>query len=211
MFSRFIFYTFRVKPVWRDVSPHDKVNLTVYFETLSFEVEHMVNFLNIYPTTFHLTPGQWQFLNSSFELWLREVSVFVSEDAGSTVKRLGLIVFRIAMILSAIRKYEQGITNETIFCIDIDFQTALSLAEVYKQHALLMFATLPKSTEAKLDPNKQKFYDALPGDKEFTRMEAVTIGSELSIRERTVGKYLKNLLGTFLEQPVKYGPYIKKQ
>ncbi|MFZ4548854.1 MAG: DUF3987 domain-containing protein, partial [Bacteroidales bacterium] len=28
MFSRFIYYTFRVKPVWRDVSPFDNVNLT---------------------------------------------------------------------------------------------------------------------------------------------------------------------------------------
>jgi hypothetical protein len=209
LFSRFIFYTFRVKPVWRDVSPHGKVNLTDYFNALAEEVEKMINFLLSSPTTFYLTPDQWQFLNSNFDLWLREVSVFVCEDASGTVKRLALIVFRIAMILSAIRKYEDGLFENDVYCTDADFYTAFSLAEVYKQHALLMFSALPKSPETKLDQNKQKFYDALPADKEFTRQEAVIIGSATGIKERTVGKYLNNFLGSFLEQPIKYGPYRK--
>ena len=80
---------------------------------------------------------------------------FVSEDASSTVKRLALIVFRIAMVLSAIRKFEDGVADTDITCEDTDFQTAFALAEVYKQHAMLMFAALPKSEETKLDQNKK--------------------------------------------------------
>jgi len=210
LFSRFIFYTFRVKPLWRDVSPYGKVNLTDYFKILSEDVKRMVDFLSLYPTTFHLTLEQWQFLNSHFDLWLREVSVFFSEDASSTVKRLALIVFRIAMILSAIRKFENGVIDDEIYCSDCDFHSAFSLAEVYKAHAMLMFAALPKSSEIKLDPKKQMFFDALPTDTAFTRHEAVKIGASIGIRERTIGKYLNNFLGSFLEQPLKYGPYLKR-
>jgi hypothetical protein len=115
------------------------------------------------------------------------------------------------MALSAIRKFEDGVADTDITCEDTDFQTAFALAEVYKQHAMLMFAALPKSEETKLDQNKKKFYDALPDDKEFTRQEAVEIGLAVGIKERTVGKYLHSFLNSFLEQPIKYGPYRKKQ
>jgi hypothetical protein len=211
LFSRFIFYTFKVQPQWRDVSPQSKVNLTEFFSKQSEQVDVMANYLEHCPTEFHLTAEQWQFLNSRFDLWLKEVSTFVSEDASSTVKRLALIVFRIAMVLSAIRKFEDGVADTDITCEDTDFQTAFALAEVYKQHAMLMFAALPKSEETKLDQNKKKFYDALPDDKEFTRQEAVEIGLAVGIKERTVGKYLHSFLNSFLEQPIKYGPYRKKQ
>lgn len=211
LFSRFIFYTFKVQPQWRDVSPKSKVNLTEHFSKLSDEVAVLAKYLEQSPTEFHLTPEQWQFLNSKFDLWLQEISTFVSEDASSTVKRLALIVFRIAMVLSAIRKVEDGVADKDITCEDMDFQTAFELAEVYKQHAMLMFAALPKSEETKLDQNKKKFYDALPVDKEFTRQEAVEIGLAVGIKERTVGKYLHSFLNSFLEQPIKYGPYRKKQ
>lgn len=211
LFSRFIFYTFKVQPQWRDVSPQSKVNLTEFFSKQSEQVDVMANYLEHCPTEFHLTTEQWQFLNSRFDLWLQEVSTFVSEDASSTVKRLALIVFRIAMVLSAIRKFEDGVADQDITCEDTDFQTAFALAEVYKQHALLMFAALPKSEENQLDQNKKRFYDALPADREFTRQEAVEIGLAVGIKERTVGKYLNRFLGRFLEQPVKYGPYRKIQ
>lgn len=210
LFSRFIFYTFKVQPKWRDVSPQNKVNLTEYFQNLSLEVDKMTTYLEQHPTNFHLTVSQWEFLNSKFELWLQEVSTFVSEDATSTVKRLALIVFRIAMVLSAIRKFEESETKQEIICNDQDFQSAFSLAEVYKQHALLMFSTLPKTAENKLDQNKKRFFEALPRDKEFTRQEALQIGLKNNIQERTVGKYLSHFLsGNFLKQPIKYGPYLK--
>jgi len=211
LFSRFIFYTFKVQPQWRDVSPQSKVNLTEFFSKQSEQVDVMANFLEHCPTEFHLTPEQWAFLNSKFELWLQEVSTFVSEDASSTVKRLALIVFRIAMVISAIRKFEYGVADKDITCEDTDFQTAFALAEVYKQHALLMFAALPKAEENQLDQNKKRFYDALPADRDFTRQEAVEIGLVVGIKERTVGKYLNRFLGRFLEQQVKYGPYRKLQ
>lgn len=101
-------------------------------------------------------------------------------------------------------------SESSLTCADTGFRLHLP-PKLYKQHALLMFAALPKSEENQLDQNKKRFYDALPADKEFTRQEAVEIGLSVGIKERTVGKYLNRFLGRFLEQPVKYGPYRKIQ
>lgn len=216
LFSRIIFYAFKVKPVWRDVSPQnfgsddESVSLTDHFKLLSQEVLSMVEYLDQSPTEFRLTDGQWEFLNRNFSQWLQEVSVFVNEDATSTVKRLGLIVFRIAMTLTAIRKFEGRLTDAVVTCSDVDFQSAVALSEVYKEHAILMFSTLKASKGSKLDHNLKSFFDALPDNKEFTRQQAIAIGQKLGIKERTVAKYLKNLLGSFLQQPIKYGHYRKK-
>jgi hypothetical protein len=45
MFSRFIFYAFNAKPLWKDVSPGtDGINLIVYFEALSSRVLQLSGF-----------------------------------------------------------------------------------------------------------------------------------------------------------------------
>jgi hypothetical protein len=210
LFSRFMFYTFKVKPQWRDVSPQNGINLNDLFIEISLLVEQMSDFLQKFPTEVFLNEEQWSILNTYFELWLNEVSSFVSEEVGSTVKRLGLIVFRIAMVLTAMRKFENGVCDSEINCDDTDFQIAIQLAEVYKQHALMMYSILPKSDENTLPKNKRLFFDALPGEKDFSHKEAVAIGNSLGIKERTVSKHLKQLLGIFLDQPIKYGPYRKR-
>ncbi len=172
-------------------------------------VKELANFTEKYPTEFHLSKSQWDQLNNLFAKWLREISAFVSEDASSAIKRLGLITFRIAMILSAIRKFESGIEDTDIICEDEDFETALKLAEVYKEHSILMFCELPKSKEQGVDPNKKRFFLALPSGRTFTRQEALKIGDSLGIKPRTVDKYLQKLLGLYLERPFKNGPYSK--
>ena len=207
LFSRFIFYTFKVKSEWRDVSPKiGRINLTKHFENLSDQVLLMIEFLEQFPSEFQLTEKQWQIIDDHFKIWLQEVSVFVSQEAGSTVKRLGLILFRLAMVLTALRKFENGDTSREIICEDTDFDTAFQLAEVFKHHALFMFSRLPKS-ESITDKKIKQFFDVLP--KSFQRKEAVAIGKDIKVLERTVDKYLATLMtGSLLTQP-EYGQYQK--
>jgi hypothetical protein len=207
LFSRFIFYTYKVKPEWRDVSPNTgKPNLTKLFEQLSKQVLEMIEFLEQYPSEFNLTQSQWDTLNNQYRLWLQEVSVLVSEEASSTVKRLGLIVYRIAMVLTALRKYENGDCSKDIICEDRDFETAFKIAEVFKQHALFMFTRLPKS-ESITDKKMKRFFEALP--QTFQRKDAVAVGKQQKIEERTTDKYLKQLLSGNLPTQPDYGQYAK--
>lgn len=210
LFSRFIFYVFKTEAVWLDPSPKgNPVNLTEYFDKQSNEVLKMVDFFEKDQLNFQLTDEQWNRFNPVFNTYLQQINTFVSEDALSVVKRLGLILYRIAMIFTAIRKYKTNDYQSEIFCSDTDFETALSLIQVYIQHSIIMFENLPKQEEGsvfKSGSNKQLFFNALP-DK-FQRKEAIEIAKNFNMSERSVGSFLKNCLGKYLEQP-EYGIYKK--
>ncbi|MBL0051724.1 MAG: DUF3987 domain-containing protein [Bacteroidetes bacterium] len=161
LFSRFLFYAFKVEQIWQDPSP--TANPIVYndhFEQLSNKVMEQIEFLNQSPTNVQLHPEQWKILNSSFADILAEVTLFTSEEAAGIVYRLGLILFRMCMIFSALRKCENAELTETIYCTDEDFNIALELAKIYLQHSILMFNNLPKQTESsqfKTGDNKRSF------------------------------------------------------
>jgi hypothetical protein len=210
LFSRFIFYAFKVEQKWKDVSPNaNNINLTEHFKVLSLKVFNMVQFLQREETNVTLTNQQWQQLNQTCEAWLNEVTMFTAEEAASIVKRLGLILYRMAMLFTALRKFENGEAASQVLCSDEDFSTALRLAEIYLHHSILMFNNLPKQSEAtqfKTGDSKRKFFDALPS--EFTRQQAVETGKQFQLSARTVDDILHNATGKALEK-LKAGHYRK--
>ena len=210
LFSRFIFYVFKTEAVWLDPSPKgNPVNLTEYFTTQSKQVLKLVEFYERDELILHLTDEQWDRFNPIFSSFLEQINTFVSEDALSIVKRLGLILYRFCMIFTAIRKFASNDYHKEIYCSDIDFETALTLTKTYIQHSVIMFTNLPKQGEQgpfKSGENKKKFFDALPN--KFQRKEAVEIGQKYDIGERSVGNFLKSCLGKYLTQP-KTGFYEK--
>jgi len=210
LFSRFVFYAFKVEQVWKDVSPNaNNINLTEYFKKLSHQVLDLVNFLQLYETTIELKADQWDQLNQQCESWLKDITMFTAEEAGSIVKRLGLILYRIAMIFTTLRKFENGETGNIMVCTDDDFNTALELAGIYLHHSILMFNNLPKqadTTNFKAGDSKRQFIEALP--KEFTTKEATELGEQYRLSYSTVTHLLPKLVGTYFTQP-KAGLYIK--
>lgn len=210
LFSRFLFYAFKVEQRWKDVSPNaNNINLTEHFKVLSGRVFNMVQFLQREETIIELTTEQWQQLNHHCEGWLNEVNMFTAEEAASIVKRLGLILYRMAMIFTSLRKFENGEAATRLVCTDEDFNTALRLAEIYLHHSILMFNNLPKQSETtqfKTGDSKRKFFEALPP--EFTRQQAVEIGKQFQLSPRTVDDILHNATGKALEK-LKAGHYRK--
>ncbi len=212
LFSRNIFYVFKTEAKWLDPSPEGNlVNLTEHFAILSQNVYNMVNYLDNCETEIHLSPQQWAKLNTAFTEYLIQINAFVSSDAQSVVKRLGLILFRICMVFTAIRKFQAKETAKDVQCLDEDFDTAMAIIRVYLKHNVLMFENLTKQEEENDSPfksgdNKYRFFKALP--QKFSRQEAVILGDTFGIKERTVGTILKNCLGKYLTQP-EYGKYCK--
>jgi hypothetical protein len=210
LFSRFIYYVFKVEQIWRDVSPKSNpVNLTEHFRILSLRVYDMIQFLMQGETIIALTDQQWEILNQTCDKWLNETVTFISEDASSVVKRLGLILFRICMIFTAMRKYENGEFTKELTCTNDDFDCALKLAETYLQHSLLMFNNLPKQNGGiifKRGDNKKEFFKALP--EKFSRKQALEISKSFHLSTRTVDGELNNALGKFLKKEGA-GNYIK--
>ncbi len=210
LFSRFLFYAFKVEQEWKDVSPFaNRTNRTEHFKALSEEVFRMIQFLQSEDTFIALTREQWDQLNGTCKTWLHDVTVFTAEEAASIVKRLGLIIYRIAMLFTALRKFENAESAERMVCTDTDFATALQLAGIYLHHSLLMFTNLPKQSEQTHflgSDNKRKFFAALPN--EFARQQAVTLGAQFKMSARSVDGLLSRLVGSHLEQP-KTGYYRK--
>ena len=218
LFSRFIFYAFNNKPVWRDVSPSaNRISLTQFFENVSQRVLQFVTFIENNPIDFDLTSAQWQTLNKDFDKHLCETYAFQGQEAQSTVFRAGVIHFRIAMILTALREYEnktseQQSVSSRFFCSEEDFYIAQTLVETYMQHAIHIFERLPK-TESKLSayktPNiRTNFYAMLP--QKFEYQEAAMIGEQLKISNRTTRNYLYHFIEAKLLSKEEHGQYAKK-
>lgn len=236
LFSRFLFYAFKVDQFWKDVSPYvSEINLTDHFKQLSYKVYSMVKFLQLGETYVTLSKEQWQQLNRQCSTWLNDITTFTGEDAASIVKRLGLILYRMAMLFTALRKFEMSHQNnnnysgsfdattgeifehrhqnaeadEQIECTDIDFNTAFQLAEIYLQHSILMFNNLPRQQESNSfqgGNQKRKFFESLP--KTFTRAEAVKLGAGFSLSPRSVDEILRNAVPNLLTK-LKAGHYEK--
>lgn len=210
LFSRFFFYAFKTDAIWQDPSQKgNPINITEYFINTSNQVLKMVEFFEREEMVLDFTEEQWKKFNSVFSSFLEETSIFVGDDALSVIKRLGLIFYRFCMIFTAIRKFSNNDRQRELFCSDIDFETALALITTYRQHSIIVFNNLPKQKEQepfKSGQNKKHFFDALP--KRFTRKEAIELGKQYNIAERTVGSLLKKCLETHLNQP-EYGVYEK--
>lgn len=211
LFSRFLFYAFKNEILWQDPSPQShSIVYNDHFDALSEDVLNIIGFLEQSPTEIFLHPEQWQLLNTTFTQILADVTIFTSEEASGVVYRLGLILFRLCMIFSALRKVENGEMTDTVFCTDEDFFTALTIIQTYLQHSILMFNNLPKQNETmsfQSGSGKRKFFEALP--QEFTRKQATEIGALHKLSARLVDEILKTATGVSLTK-IKAGHYQKK-
>lgn len=209
LFSRFIFYTFKSEIKWQNVAPNsNNINYTQHYENLSNSIYDFVNYLTSTPEiSFNLTTEQWQKVNEFGEECINKLATFISEDLSSTSKRLGLILYRISMVLTALRYFDNAESTSDFICTDEDFGIALQMIKVYQEHAVFMFGELPKSGTV-TDKNLQLFFEKLPNS--FDRKEAIFIAMQnFSIKERTADGYLKKLVDMKMLNKLKSGTYEK--
>ena len=176
---------------------------------MSLQVYEMVKFLKLGETYVTLSKEQWELLNNRCSSWLQDITTFTSDDAASIVKRLGLILYRMTMLFTALRKFENAEAAEQVQCTNTDFNSAMQLAEIFLQHSILMFNNLPKQQNATVfetGNHKRKFFEALP--KEFARAEAVTLGQLHKLSPRSVDELLHNATPSLLTK-LKPGLYQK--
>ena len=111
--------------------------------------------------------------------------LLLGNDFNANSRRLGLITFRLGMILSSLRILEHGDLSSPMICSEIDFQTAMRIAFTLEKHAIAVFKNLPDNN---LKGKKLEFFDALPND--FNRQAYLNAAKNLSIRDKTAEKYI---------------------
>lgn len=191
LFSRFIFYFMNVRPTWKDVfADTTSQGLDEYFDALGAEFYELFKVLKASPEMqFCLTADQQAQFNGFFAQVQDHYMTLQGIDYMATIRRLGLIAFRISMILSALRILETGDTSTQIICEERDFQTALAMVKVLVKHSAKVFTELPEDVKPSPRKNrKQKFLDALP--QEFNRQKYLEVAKEMNIPDKTAEGYI---------------------
>ena len=212
LFSRFIFYNMNLRLEWRDVFSESPVSLDDYFIDLGQRYFQFYQTLQqAQPIRFSLSTPQQEQFNNFFGKVQQEYSAMFGMDIVASVRRLGLITFRLAMILTSLRLMDGQPVADVIVCNDTDFRTSLIMAEVLIKHAANVFSKLPTAdgTASSVGNTivRQKFYDQLPS--EFNRQTYLTVATSLGIPIKTAEKQITRLCEKGLLKHLAQGKYGK--
>lgn len=144
LFSRFMFYRLESELVWRSVLKNqNKVTMDDKFNALGEEfLQFYDDFCQGMSVHFMVTDAQ----NDAFDNYFRElmhdyIRIF-QEDILGSVFRLGLICYRIAMVLTALRMKDNADVSSEVTCDDVDFNTALTISRVLAVHMAKIYDEL---------------------------------------------------------------------
>ncbi len=191
LFSRFMFYYMNIKPTWKNVFQTDTTNgLDEYYEQLGKEFFGLYKTLKNNPDIeVRLTTEQQQKFNVFFEKLQTKYLNLQPDDYIATVRRLGLIAFRIIMLFSVFRIMEDGDVNQVRYCEDIDFDNTLEMISVLVKHSSKVFNDLPiAQKEVKRANRKERFLEALPY--QFSRQDYLNIADKNKIPHKTAEGYI---------------------
>lgn len=116
---------------------------------------------------FQMTPELGVDFNKHFALLQADYMGMFGDDTVASVRRLATSTYCIAMILSALRIWEDGDSDSLRICSDEDYQTAMAISVVLQQHMLRVIKKIPSSTSkvtighAKEPLLLKAFWDAL--------------------------------------------------
>ena len=192
LFSRFMFYVMNMKLIWKDVFASKTENgLDVHFEKLGNEFFSLYQTLQANPDVhFSLTPSQQLQFNQFFEKMQTLYVNIQEEEIISSVRRLGLIAFRIMMIFSALRIMEDGNIEQTIYCNDTDFQNTLDMITILVKHSSYVYSQIAQETyKPKPKHKKEQFLENLPY--RFNRQTYVATALSLGITDKSAQRYIK--------------------
>ena len=205
-----MFYYINIEPKWKDVFANSSdIGLDEQFLHYGNDFYAIYNELQeSQPIQFSLTETQQQQFNEFFNELQSAYYQTMGDDYMATIRRLGLITFRIAMILSVLRFLETGEIPVKITCTNDDFNTAKTMVEILVKHAQKVFSELPgEATNAKAPNRKEHFLEALP--QKFTRQQYADIAQLLNIPDKTAQAYITQLCIDEKINRVKNGEYKK--
>ena len=214
LFSRFIFYSMQTELVWRDMFPTiDGATADERFRQIG---KDFYTFLKDFPkddVQFTLSYTQKQRFNDFFAETQRSYAYTFGDDIVASVRRLGLILFRITMILSVLRLMDsfpaasktaplsEVKKSKRIVCTDIDFQSALDIVKVLLLHTVEVYQSLPRHSYERLasiaskgsrqlaEASRSRFLDALPNA--FDRPTYIEVAASLNITDKTAERYIR--------------------
>ena len=197
MYSRVAFYVGQAHWEYKSANPgKDRLDMRAYFKGMGEELLRMFIFLSGSPTEVVFTEEQWKEHTERFRTYLREVVAEDDDSPGAIVLRHGLMMSRIAMVLTALRKCEPQWNTSEWKCSDEDFRTAMQIVDVLLEHSLLL-STSMDDTAGRIRPVKA-FFKLRPilrtMPREFTYSELMAAANEAGLPTASVKRYLLRLV-----------------
>lgn len=224
--NRFLYYGLNRKLAW--INPFKKVEkpLEVVYEELgevSLELYHQMRALGDKRIQFVLTEEQIDQFNSFFSDLLMEQFKMLGDGISSFIFRLGLSTFRIAMVLTLLRRYSEwdkaqpffADNEQAVTCNEKDFNIALTIMNTLVNHTATIYAALAKDDEglvkkelAEMSQPERVLYDALSD--EFSSDDVKETASCNHINPDTARRYLGKYVNAYhVAERVKNGLYRK--
>ncbi|MCD8183314.1 MAG: DUF3987 domain-containing protein [Bacteroides sp.] len=222
LFSRFLFYYMNIRLVWNDVFAHSDTAETLdhYFDRLGARFSRFYARLQQSASVrFSLTKEQQQQFNAFFEEVQGRYLHLFGTDILASIRRLGLITFRLAMILATLRLMEQNLPAtipQELVCSDADFHTAMTMVKTLLPHTAHIYQTLRSPSDAQSAAAtssertrvRQRFFDALP--LQFSRTLYLDIAAPLGISAKVADKYITSFCNNGKLERLERGVYGKK-
>jgi len=188
VFSRFVYYKFKDIGGFKNPFVSVKnVNYLEFFKQKGIEIFELYQLLQnrTQPIIFQVTVAQGERFKDYFDQMLTKDRLLIGDDFDANVKRMGIIHFRIAMILTVLRMYEDGEITDILTCSDHDFETAMTIVTTLEQHAIAVYHSMPSNG---LKGKKLAFYEKLP--QKFDRQCYLKVAASLGIQAKLAEYYI---------------------
>ena len=221
LFSRFIFYVMETELVWHNTfATHGSTTADEKFKKIGKDFCAFLKTFPTHPIQFTLSRSQMDRFYNFFEATQLRYAQQYGDEIVASVRRLGLILFRFAMILTVLRQMDKAPKKtrkdvRQLVCSDIDFDSALSMVKVLLQHSAAVFQSLPRNPKTPILKGRQllaaeareKFLAALPDT--FDRPTYLKVADTLNIAVKTAERYLADFCKSGQLSHPANGQYLK--
>lgn len=213
LFSRFIFYYVDFKLTWLNVFASDREeSIDEIFDSIGSRILELYrNLQDNEEVRFSLTSRQKDAFNNYFQNAQRHYHSRLGDDFIASVRRMGLITYRIAMVLSVIRMIDEDDFPALLYCHDGDFECAIIISRVLLQHTERVYTELSNHELSRPAGQGQsrriQLLELLPD--EFVTATAQELAARLNIPRRTVERYLAEWSKEGTLRKIAFGQYSK--
>ena len=213
LFSRFIFYYMNTRIEWKNVFASKEQTLDNAFVTFGHDFHNLYKYLLLLeqPVRFAFSPKQEEQFNQFFEQIQDEYSSIFGFEIVASIRRFGLITFRLAMIMTILAVNDGTGLYPLMVCTDDIFNSAMTIIKTLLKHTLKVFEILPMNNDNILSAPqtaiKNVFFDSLP--KRFNRQTYISIAAGLNMNPKKADKYIYNFVKTNKINRLEHDNYCK--
>ncbi|MFY0653867.1 MAG: DUF3987 domain-containing protein [Cyclobacteriaceae bacterium] len=207
LFSRFLFFNIDHSIEWDNtVLSGESIVISDDIKPLQDHFYSLYTQLLHYPIEFHTQEADIHVFNTFFSTWTTWVEANCSVEIQATIKRSGLISYRIAMILSLLRGFEHHTLEAKLFCNSLDFNISLLLMSELIDHAIKDFNSIQKPGKT---PSSivEIFFENLPDA--FDRPGYLGVAKNCSINHKTAERYIQKFVQSEKVNRIAQGSYQK--